>query len=285
MASGRFVSCTIATDKRLSLLSLESEYLYVKAIPHLDRDGLISADVLWTTVAPRRPNMAALQEQCWQEWVEVGLCTAYETDEGTVLHFLGFVKNQQGMRYDRESPSRFEVPPGYVRTETGLTPDVVRSDPAPAAELVRSKSGPTPDEVRTKSGSSPAQQQQQQQQQHEVEVEVQQQQQHQGEVRADVDEPAEIPAAVAAAFDSADIVGSVRLKTCLQWLEHTGQPLDPVDVLAWHEYRKAENVSRNGNPLRPAFIVKELQAGRQAPTKYYNGLMIAGQEYVPYVLE
>lgn len=281
MASGRFVSCTIATDKRLSLLSLESEYLYLKAIPHLDRDGLISADVLWTTVAPRRPDMASVQDRCWQEWVQVGLCTAYETDEGTVLHFLGFVKNQQGMRYDRESPSRFDPPPGYVRTDTGLIPDVVRNAPAPAADEVRSRSGLTPDEVRTSSGVGPAQQQQQQQH----EVEVQGQQQHQGQAGADEDEPAEIPAAVAAAFDLADIVGSVRLTTCQQWRDHAQVPLDPVDILAWHEYRQAENLSRNGNPLRPAFIVKELQAGRQAPAKYYKSLTINGQEYVPYVLE
>lgn len=282
MASGRFVSCTIATDKRLSRLSLEAEYLYIKAIPHLDRDGLISADVLWTTVAPRRPAMAAVQDRCWQEWVEVGLCTAYETDEGTVLHFLGFAKNQQGMRYDRESPSRFDAPPGWTRTEGGLVPDVVPSTRTGAADEVRTNSGVGPDVVGSRSGVGPAQQQQQQQQQHEVEVKQQQQQQQQGAE----DGAAELPAAVAAAFDAAEILDNVRLKTCVQWREHTGVPLDPVDILAWHEYRQAENVTRrNGNALRPAFVVTELQAGRQAPPKFYKAVTSDGEEYVPYVLE
>lgn len=133
MANGRFISRTIATDKRLSQLSIEAEYLFLKTLPHLDRDGLILADVLWATVTPRRPAMAAIIDELCQEWYRTGLAISYETDEGTIIYFPGFAKNQQGMRYDREGPSRYAPPPGMVRTVNGLTP-----------ELLRTNSGPTP---------------------------------------------------------------------------------------------------------------------------------------------
>ena len=40
MAQGRFISRTIAIDPKLALLSETAELLYLKTIPHLDRDGL-----------------------------------------------------------------------------------------------------------------------------------------------------------------------------------------------------------------------------------------------------
>lgn len=146
MARGRFLSRSIATDKRLGALSLLSEFLFLKTIPHLDRDGLILAEFLGITVAPRRPEVAAADTELWQEWVTVGLVIAYETEEGTVLHFPGFAKNQQGMRYDREAPSRYAPPPYHIRTATGLVPASIPTN-----------SGLTPDEVPTNSGVTPPQ--------------------------------------------------------------------------------------------------------------------------------
>lgn len=128
MANGRFISRTIATDKRLSQLSIEAEYLFLKTLPHLDRDGLILADVLWATVTPRRPAMAAIIDDLCLEWYRTGLAVSYETDEGTIIYFPGFAKNQQGMRYDREGPSRYAPPPGMVRSAIGLTPDQLRTN-------------------------------------------------------------------------------------------------------------------------------------------------------------
>lgn len=136
MAKGRFVAATIATDKRLNGLSVESEYLYLKAIPHLDRDGLISGDVLWATACPRRPEFMAKIADLVAEWEQCGLVFGYDTDEGRVLWFAGFSKNQQGMRYERESPSRFQLPPDEILNKSGFSPDEVRS-----------YSGVTPDEV------------------------------------------------------------------------------------------------------------------------------------------
>ena len=281
MASGRFVSATIATDAKLSRLSLEAEYLFLKAIPHLDRDGLILADVLWATVAPRRPALAGLQDVCWQEWVRVGLCTAYETDEGTVLFFHGFARNQAGMRYDRETPSRYDVPPGYVRGEGGLVADGrQQAAGGKVPEECRSDSGSCPAVVGSDAGSGPAQQQQQQQQQDQVQDQDQQQQQQQGE-----DEPAELfAAAVACAFDQAEILPNARGRTAKDWHKVTGEALAPADVLAWDKYRRKENVHRNGNALRPAFVVSELRAGRRAPPAFHDG-PAGDQHNQPRVLE
>lgn len=146
MSRGRFLSRSIATDKRLGALSLLSEFLFLKTIPHLDRDGLILAEFLGITVAPRRPEVASIDAELWREWVAVELVIAYETKEGTVLFFPGFTKNQQGMRYEREAPSRYEAPPDFIRTKTGLVPVAIPPD-----------SGLTPEELRMNSGLTPPQ--------------------------------------------------------------------------------------------------------------------------------
>ena len=139
MAKGRFLSATIAMDGRLNGLSLPAEYVYLKCIPHLDRDGLIlcgSGSELWAQVCPRRAELLPQIAGFIQEFISAGLVTRYQTPEGDVLYFHGFAKNQAGMRYDREAASRFDAPPGYIRNDAGLTPDEVRQD-----------SGNAPDEV------------------------------------------------------------------------------------------------------------------------------------------
>ncbi len=142
MAQGRMLSTKIAIDKELNQLSLEAEFLYLRCIPHLDRDGLISgdSDLLIAQVAPRRfAQMMTIAEMAIAEWIDRGLVLAYDTRLGRVLFFTGFQKNQT-IRYEREAPSVFDVPPGYVRTAEGLT-----------QEQVPTYSGLTPDEVPTKS--------------------------------------------------------------------------------------------------------------------------------------
>lgn len=138
MARGRMISTSIATDKRLNSLSVHAELLYLKTVPHLDRDGLILGDplLLWGKVCPRRPELMGEVADIINEWIESELVIAYESEDGTVLYFTGFHKNQIGMRYDREAASTLPTPPGYVRGNDGLTP----------AEL-RQESGTTPPET------------------------------------------------------------------------------------------------------------------------------------------
>lgn len=131
MARGRFISESIATDARLNGLSVEAELVYLMTVPHLDRDGLIEGDpdVLWGKVCPKRRQFLDGMSAYIQEWAKAGLVLMYDTDEGTVLWFKGFSKNQQGMRYEREAQSKFPPPPG---------------------------SEPTPDKLPTNSGNCPA---------------------------------------------------------------------------------------------------------------------------------
>jgi len=158
------ISQTIATDKRLNSLSETAELLYLKAIPHLDRDGLILGDsqVLWARVCPRRAALLDKVDDIIAEWIASGLVLRYESEDGDVLFFLGFGKNQTGMRYDREAPSALPVPPGYVRTNAGLVPQIKTPPPASAApipepcEPTPPNSGACPELVRTSSGQAPS---------------------------------------------------------------------------------------------------------------------------------
>lgn len=168
MARGRMLNATIAKDKPLNDLSIEAEYIYLKAIPHLDRDGLINGDpsLLWSDICPRRKELIPRMEELVNELIASGLVIAYHcvTDGDTVLFFRGFKKNQGGMRYDREAPSRFSPPPGYYRTANGLFPvDTADGGGQNDGGVLEECGQPpqveseAPDEVPTNSGVSPAQ--------------------------------------------------------------------------------------------------------------------------------
>lgn len=124
MARGRMISQSIATDKRFNALTTEAALVFLMTVPHLDRDGLLLADapVLAGHVCPRREELRPRMQAIIDEWIKQGLVIAFESEDGTVLFFTGFSKNQAGMRYDREPKSTLPVPPGYIRTETGLEP-------------------------------------------------------------------------------------------------------------------------------------------------------------------
>jgi hypothetical protein len=156
MARGRMINQSVATDKRLNGLTMQAELLYLKAIPHLDRDGLILGDplVLWGKVCPRRPELMGEIADIIKEWVESELVISYDSEEGEVLFFVGFHKNQSGMRYDREGASTLPPPPGYVRTSSGMVPQEntpAQTDDGVTPELVRSNAGASADEVQSNS--------------------------------------------------------------------------------------------------------------------------------------
>lgn len=130
MASGRFLSTSIAEDDRLGKLSMAAELLYLKTIPHLDRDGMISgkAGLLWGKICPLREELISEMQRAIDGWIQVGLVIRMMTEQGPVLFFPGFLKNNRLTHYDRERPSRYPAPPGYVRTDNGLVPD---GEPSP----------------------------------------------------------------------------------------------------------------------------------------------------------
>ena len=131
MPAGRFLSKTVANDKSLNRLSWQAQTVYMMAIPHLDRDGLITGEplLLMAQVAPlRAAELVSSMADLIQEWIAAELVLLYHdpSDGQPVLFF----KNQElGIRYTRETPSMFAPPPGYERTPEGL----VRVDAAPIA--------------------------------------------------------------------------------------------------------------------------------------------------------
>lgn len=151
MARGRFLSESIAKDIRLNSMSVEAELVYLMTIPHLDRDGLIEGDtdILYGTVCPKRRQFIDRMGEFIREWTHVGLVMTYDTDEGPVLWFRGFAKNQLGLRYDRETPSRFPPPPGYERGKDGI----VVAEPPDTDSGSDGEAQPFGDSIRQESGN------------------------------------------------------------------------------------------------------------------------------------
>lgn len=146
MAQGRFLSRTTATSKQLDAVSWRAELLFLRSIPHLDRDGRMDGDpiVVKATAAPRNPKLpAGAIAGLLQELHDAGLVVWYRVGEDQVLAFPTFREHQQGLKYDRERPSRFAPPPGW-------SPVPPKSGPTPAK--VRSNSGEPPEPVRTNGG-------------------------------------------------------------------------------------------------------------------------------------
>jgi hypothetical protein len=123
------LSSTIAEDLEFNAMGLEAKMLFMMAIPHLDRDGLISghSSLLQGKICPLMPELLPRMQEFIGEWECAGLVIAYTSGRAPVLFFTGFSKNQNGMRYEREAPSVFEPPPGYKRfRDSGRTPDELR---------------------------------------------------------------------------------------------------------------------------------------------------------------
>lgn len=122
MAKARMLNRSIATDKRLNRMSPYADWIYVRTIPFLDRDGIINGDPdeLAATVCPWRLAMIVDEMPAIiDEWVNSGLVIRYQSGRFTALYFCGFGKNQR-IEYDKEAPSKFNPPPGTRRTKKGL---------------------------------------------------------------------------------------------------------------------------------------------------------------------
>jgi DnaD/phage-associated family protein len=160
MARGRMLSAAIAEDPEFNGMSMEAQLLFLRTIPHLDRDGLINGhpSILHGKVAPLMENLASKMKEVIQEWIAADLVIHYTTGKTQVLFFKGFAKNQSLVYYDREAASQYPPPPGYYRAAKGLKPVEEKSDAAdqsppsderPTHEEVMTKSGQTHEEVTT----------------------------------------------------------------------------------------------------------------------------------------
>lgn len=126
MARGRMLSTQIASDQDLNNLSPEAERLYLRTLPHLDRDGLVTGHpmLLWAKVAPLRMELMDKCNSLIQEWVQQGLVISYPGADGQpVLYFKGFRRHNANIPYRDEAPSVYPPPPGWYRGKTGLIPE------------------------------------------------------------------------------------------------------------------------------------------------------------------
>ena len=134
MPDGRFVSKSIAQNEELGGVSMLADYLFSRAIPHLDRDGRINANpvLLKAAVCPLRAEITEHTiPDLLNELAAAKLIRWYESCGKQVMEFPTFSVHQKGMKYEREAASRL---PAY--------------DSATCTELVRMRSGVGPDEVR-----------------------------------------------------------------------------------------------------------------------------------------
>ena len=126
MARARLVSVQIASDDNLNKLSPDAERLYLRTLPHLDRDGLITGHpmLLWAKVAPLRMELMDVCNALIQEWVQQGLVVRYPGADGQpVLYFKGFRRHNANIPYTDEAPSIYPPPPGWLRTKHGIMPE------------------------------------------------------------------------------------------------------------------------------------------------------------------
>lgn len=124
MARGRMINITIAEDETFNAMSIDAQFVFMRTLPHLDRDGLITGNttLLHSKVTPLLPEYGPKMADIIQEWIANEFVMKYQDGKKDVLFFLNFRKNQYGMRYDKEGPSTFAPPPSYKRIAAGLVP-------------------------------------------------------------------------------------------------------------------------------------------------------------------
>ena len=147
MARGRMINTSITRDEEFNEMSIDAQFLFMRTVPFLDRDGLITGNtaLLWSDVAPLLSHYASMMDAIISEWCENGFCIKYKDGKKDVLFFPSFRKNQFGMRYEKEAPSQFPPPPGYIRTRDGLKENNCKSGHSDGG-------GQGTDKVRTEDG-------------------------------------------------------------------------------------------------------------------------------------
>lgn len=156
MARGRMLNQKIAEDIDFNAMSVEAQFIFMRTVPFLDRDGLIVGHppLLWSKVAPLLPQYAAKMPAIIDEWIAAEFVVKYTDGKTPLLFFKGFSKNQVGMRYDREPQSIYPVPPGYYRNGNGIEPIEQKPEPLhTSSDDAPPTSGNLPADIRQPSGT------------------------------------------------------------------------------------------------------------------------------------
>lgn len=124
MPDGRFLAKSVAHDLELNAVSLRSDYLFTRCIPHLDCEGRMfghPSQVKAIAVPLRKEFTTAAIERALTELTDAALVVWYEVDGRKYLEFPGFTGNQKGLRLDREAASKIPHS-GPTPEDSGLSP-------------------------------------------------------------------------------------------------------------------------------------------------------------------
>jgi hypothetical protein len=114
MARRRMISNAICSDKRVDNLSDDTSRLaFTWLITFADCEGRTYGDpaLIRSMLFPRRQDVTIERmERYVQEWAACRLIIWYEAEDDLWIQFPGFVKNQPGLRKDREPESFIPAP-------------------------------------------------------------------------------------------------------------------------------------------------------------------------------
>ena len=133
MPEGRLIKKKIVDDYRLNNVSVEAELLYIKMIPHLDREGRLQADPkLINKKFYALRDFTAEEVELWlndlanQKKNGKGLIELYEVEGHKYLWMPGFEGEQSGswQRHvkQKEAPSAIPPPPGMPSSTVEVVP-------------------------------------------------------------------------------------------------------------------------------------------------------------------
>lgn len=133
MPDGRFLSKSIAWSEQVGSVSLAADYVFMRMIPHLDREGRIggSPKAVKAMCCPLRDELTPeAVEHALSELAAVGLIQWYTVRDQSYIQFPGFATHQRGARLEREAPSRLPAPQDgaqvSLRIHSAVTPDSLR---------------------------------------------------------------------------------------------------------------------------------------------------------------
>ena len=125
MARGRLLTIELLNDDRLNQMSEKAQRLFLRAWPHLDRDGRTTGNPrrLWAQIDVDHIENMDRMATIIDEWIASGLVMRYESGKGPVLFFTEFRLHNLNLTYCEEAASAWPSPPGWHNTKHGPVPD------------------------------------------------------------------------------------------------------------------------------------------------------------------
>lgn len=151
MARRRMISNAICSDKRVDNLSDDTCRLaFTWLITFADCEGRTYGDpaLLRSMLFPRRQDITIERMEGYvREWADCRLIIWYEAEDDMWIQFPGFVKNQPGLRKDRE-PESFIPAPQNGKLIVSSAADESQQDSGIMPDVIQQESDTMPDECR-----------------------------------------------------------------------------------------------------------------------------------------